>query len=102
MGPHTLYGRRPPSDVAMTATWHRYSSLVEEAESKSRKLKQLWSKFRAAQSEIDDLQAEQQQEKADLLHTVRELTRQVRAVTATTEGQAHGDPIPPSHTPCPI
>ena len=56
----------------------RYNSLAEEAESKSRKLKQLWSKFRAAQSEIDDLQIEQQQEKQDLLHTVRELTRQVQ------------------------
>lgn len=49
-----------------------------QAESKTRKLKQLWAKFRSAQSEIDDLQVEQQQEKHDLLHTVRELTRQVQ------------------------
>jgi hypothetical protein len=56
----------------------KYSSLREEAESKTRKLKQLWSKFRAAQSEVEDLQMEQQQEKQDLLHTVRELTRQVQ------------------------
>ena len=55
-----------------------YNTLQEEAESKSRKLKQLWSKFKAAQAEIDDLQIEQQQEKQDLLHTVRELTRQVQ------------------------
>ena len=73
----------------------KYSSLVEEAESKTRKvpvcrsnprcppaaafatdatasirtgqLKQLWAKFRAAQAEIDDLQMEQQQEKQDLV-----------------------------------
>jgi len=56
----------------------KYSSLQDEAQSKTRKLKQLWAKFRAAQSEIDDLQIEQQQEKQDLLHTVRELTRQVQ------------------------
>ena len=56
----------------------KYSSLQEEAASKSRKLKQLWAKFKAAQAEIDDLQMEQQQEKEDLLHTVRELTRQVQ------------------------
>ena len=38
---------------------------------------QLFAKFRAAKSEVEDLQAEQQQEKEDLLHTVRELTRQL-------------------------
>ncbi|KAL1522454.1 hypothetical protein AB1Y20_017442 [Prymnesium parvum] len=54
-----------------------YRSLEEEAETKTRKLKQLYAKFRAAKSEVSDLQAEQQQEKEDLLHTVRELTRQL-------------------------
>ena len=33
---------------------------------------------RAAQSEIADLKDEQQQEKEDLLHAVRELTRQLQ------------------------
>ena len=47
-------------------------------EVKSRKLKQLWAKFRAAQQEVQDLQLEQQQQKEDLLLTVRELTRQLQ------------------------
>ena len=56
----------------------RYSSLEEEAAAVGKKLKQLWAKFRAAQSEIADLKDEQQQEKEDLLHAVRELTRQLQ------------------------
>ena len=72
-----------------------YRSLEEEAESKTRKLKQLWAKFRAAQSEIDDLQMEQQQEKQDLLHTVRELTRQVQLQNSSRRMP----PFPASNTP---
>ena len=56
----------------------QYTSLQEEVEVKSRKLKQLWAKFRAAQQEVQDLQLEQQQQKEDLLLTVRELTRQLQ------------------------
>jgi len=71
----------------------KYSSLVEEVESKTRKLKQLWAKFRAAQSEIDDLQIEQQQEKHDLLHTVRELTRQVQLQNLVIESFVPPDEV---------
>ena len=60
------------------AVEERYSSLEEEAAAVGKKLKQLWAKFRAAQSEIADLKDEQQQEKEDLLHAVRELTRQLQ------------------------
>jgi len=56
----------------------KYSSLRDEAEAKTKKLKQLWSKFRAARVEIEDLKEEFAQEKEDLLHSVRELTRQVQ------------------------
>ena len=73
-----LRQKRAEEEEKKLAQEEAYSSLKEEAESKTRKLKQLWTKFRAAQSEIDDLQMEQQQEKQDLLHTVRELTRQVQ------------------------
>ena len=73
-----LRQKRAEEEEKKLAQEEAYSSLQEEAESKTRKLKQLWAKFRAAQSEIDDLQMEQQQEKQDLLHTVRELTRQVQ------------------------
>ena len=60
----------------------KHESLQAEADSKGRKLKQLWGKFRAAQAEIQDLQVEQQQEKEDLLQTVRELTRQLQLQAA--------------------
>ena len=73
-----LRQRKAEEEEKKLAQEEKYSSLVEEAEGKSRKLKQLWAKFRAAQAEIDDIQVEQQQEKHDLLHTVRELTRQVQ------------------------
>jgi len=56
----------------------QHTTLQEEVEVKSRKLKQLWAKFRAAQAEVQDLQLEQQQQKEDLLLTVRELTRQLQ------------------------
>ena len=63
---------------ARLAQEEQHSSLQEEVDVKSRKLKQLWAKFRAAQGEVADLQAEQQQQKEDLLLTVRELTRQLQ------------------------
>ena len=73
-----LNQRRAEEEEKKLAQEEKYSSLREEADSKSRKLKQLWHKFKQAQAEVEDLQAEQQQEKADLMHTVRELTRQVQ------------------------
>ena len=73
-----LRQRKAAEEEKKLAQEEKYHSLQEEADSKTKKLKQLWAKFRAAQSELDDLQLEQQQEKQDLLHTVRELTRQVQ------------------------
>ena len=57
---------------------HHHTTLTLTPQAKTRKLKQLWSKFRAAKLEIDDLKEEFAQEKEDLLHSVRELTRQVQ------------------------
>eukprot|EP00326_Haptolina_ericina_P008995 CAMPEP_0181212754 /NCGR_PEP_ID=MMETSP1096-20121128/24526_1 /TAXON_ID=156174 ORGANISM="Chrysochromulina ericina, Strain CCMP281" /NCGR_SAMPLE_ID=MMETSP1096 /ASSEMBLY_ACC=CAM_ASM_000453 /LENGTH=285 /DNA_ID=CAMNT_0023304319 /DNA_START=1 /DNA_END=854 /DNA_ORIENTATION=- len=68
---------RARAEEERLAQEEHYRTLEEEAEAKTKKLKQLYSKFRAAKTEILDLQAEQQQEKEDLLHTVRELTRQL-------------------------
>ena len=56
----------------------KYSSLQEEVEGKGRKLKKLWTKYKAAQSEIRDVQAEFSREKEDILETVRELSRQLK------------------------
>jgi kinesin family protein 3/17 len=56
----------------------QYSSLREEVEGKSKKLKKMLQKYKAAKAELEDIRAEQAQEKEDLLQTVRELTRQVQ------------------------
>lgn len=49
----------------------KYGSLQEEADEKGRKLKKLYAKYKAAQAEIGDLQAEFQREREDMLETVR-------------------------------
>eukprot|EP00964_Phaeocystis_antarctica_P050881 scaffold29632_cov50-Phaeocystis_antarctica.AAC.1 len=55
-----------------------YNSLQEEADAKTRKLKKLWGKYKGAQAEVADLQAEFQREKEDILDTIRELSRQLK------------------------
>jgi len=55
-----------------------FSSLQEEVEVKTKKLKKLWTKFQTAQREVEDLQSEFQLEKTDLLETIRQLSRTVK------------------------
>lgn len=45
---------------------------------KTKKLKKLWSKYQTAQREVKDIQEEFQQERSDMLDTIRELTRQLK------------------------
>lgn len=45
---------------------------------KTKKLKKLWSKYQTAHREIKDIQEEFQQERTDMLDTIRELTRQLK------------------------
>ncbi|RQM10076.1 hypothetical protein B5M09_002232, partial [Aphanomyces astaci] len=56
----------------------QFSSLQEEVDVKTKKLKKLWAKHKAASTEIEDLRAEFQTEKEDMLETIRELTRQLK------------------------
>ncbi|DAZ94857.1 TPA: hypothetical protein N0F65_008159 [Lagenidium giganteum] len=56
----------------------QYTNLQEEVDDKTRKLKKLWAKHKAAVTEIEDLKTEFQAEKEDMLDTVRELTRQLK------------------------
>jgi HPt (histidine-containing phosphotransfer) domain-containing protein len=51
---------------------------VVQVEAKTRKLKKVWNKFQAAQQEIKDLQEEFQQEREDMLDTIRELNKQLK------------------------
>ena len=70
--------RMEEEEEARLGLEEKYSSLQEEVEGKGRKLKKLWTKYKAAQSEIRDVQAEFSREKEDILETVRELSRQLK------------------------
>mmetsp|Transcript_14765 Transcript_14765/g.34598 ORF Transcript_14765/g.34598 Transcript_14765/m.34598 type:complete len:311 (-) Transcript_14765:61-993(-) len=56
----------------------KYSSIQEEVLSKTKKMKKLWSKWQEAKDEVSDLQHEFQQEREDLLETIREQDRQLK------------------------
>lgn len=56
----------------------QFTTLQEEVDDKTRKLKKLWAKHKAASTEVEDLKAEFQAEKEDMLDTIRELTRQLK------------------------
>lgn len=55
-----------------------FSSLQEEVEVKTKKLKKLWNKYQAATREAKDLQEEFQAERTDLLDTIRQLTQTLK------------------------
>ena len=55
-----------------------FSSLQEEVEVKTKKLKKLWTKYQSATAEVTDLQEEFQSERSDMLDTIRELTRTLK------------------------
>ena len=63
----------------------QYTSMQDEVEVKTRKLKKLWSKYQAQKTEVKDLQNEFQQEREDMLDTIRELTRQLKLKQVITE-----------------
>jgi kinesin family protein 3/17 len=56
----------------------QFATLQDEVDDKTRKLKKLWAKHKAASTEVEDLKAEFQTEKEDMLDTIRELTRQLK------------------------
>ncbi len=56
----------------------KYSSLQEEVQSKTKKLKKLWIKYQQAKNEIEDLNCEFEEERNDMLETIRDLTKQMK------------------------
>ncbi|EJK76654.1 hypothetical protein THAOC_01574 [Thalassiosira oceanica] len=56
----------------------QYSSLAEEVEKKTNKLRRVWSKYQQAKQEIKDLEQENFDEKQLLLESVRDLSRQLK------------------------
>nr|XP_046179677.1 kinesin-like protein KIF3A isoform X3 [Oncorhynchus gorbuscha] len=56
----------------------KYSSLQEEAQGKTKKLKKVWTMLMAAKSEMADLQQEHHREIEGLLENIRHLSRELR------------------------
>lgn len=56
----------------------KYSSLQDEANGKTKKLRKCWSMLMNAKSELNDVQTEHQREMEGLLDSVRELSRELR------------------------
>ncbi|XP_067000347.1 kinesin-like protein KIF3A [Anabrus simplex] len=63
----------------------RYSTLQEEAQGKTKKLKKVFAMLMAAKAELSDLQHEQQREMEGLLDSVRNLTRELKLQEAVIE-----------------
>ena len=55
-----------------------YKSIEDEVEMKTKKLKKLFSNYKSSKSELSDIAKEFQQEREDLLETVRDLTQQIK------------------------
>ncbi|XP_014898369.1 kinesin-like protein KIF3A isoform X2 [Poecilia latipinna] len=56
----------------------KYTSLQEEAQGKTKKLKKVWTMLMAAKSEMADLQQEHNREIEGLLENIRQLSRELR------------------------
>uniref|UniRef100_A0A4W5QIJ2 Kinesin family member 3A n=1 Tax=Hucho hucho TaxID=62062 RepID=A0A4W5QIJ2_9TELE len=56
----------------------KYTSLQEEAQGKTKKLKKVWTMLMAAKSEMADLQQEHHREIEGLLENIRHLSRELR------------------------
>uniref|UniRef100_A0AAQ6A174 Kinesin-like protein n=1 Tax=Amphiprion ocellaris TaxID=80972 RepID=A0AAQ6A174_AMPOC len=56
----------------------KYTSLQEEAQGKTKKLKKVWTMLMAAKSEMADLQQEHHRELEGLLENIRQLSRELR------------------------
>ncbi|GFH06490.1 kinesin-like protein [Haematococcus lacustris] len=65
-------------EEAQLAQEGKFSSLTEEAEQKTKKLKKLWKKFQEVNAEVDDMYKEFQREKEDLLESIRMLQDQMQ------------------------
>ncbi|XP_044136760.1 kinesin-like protein KIF3A isoform X3 [Bufo gargarizans] len=63
----------------------KYTSLQEEAQGKTKKLKKVWTMLMAAKSEMADLQQEHQREIEGLLENIRQLSRELRLQMITID-----------------
>jgi len=56
----------------------KYNSQEEHISKLTNKLEKLWKKYKAASNEIEDLQQEFQQEREDMLESIRDLTKELK------------------------
>lgn len=56
----------------------KYTSLTEEVNSKTKKLKKIWTKYQQTKIDIEDLEHEFINEKNELLDSIRQLTKQLK------------------------
>ena len=66
------------NEEARLVVEEKYSSMQEENDAKTRKLKKLFNKYKEAQNEITDLVEEFQQEREDYLNTIREMDKEMQ------------------------
>lgn len=75
--------RRMQADVdsmlqAQQVADEKYQGIQDEVDTKTKKLKKLWTKLHSVKTEMSDVQDEFYREREDMLDTIRELTRQIR------------------------
>jgi len=56
----------------------KYSSLTEEVNSKTKKLKKIWTKYQQTKKDVEDLEHEFMNEKNEMLDSIRNLTKQLK------------------------
>lgn len=56
----------------------RYSSLQEEVQGKTRKLRKVWTLLQSSKGEIEDMRQEHQRQMEQLLDGVRQLTKELK------------------------
>lgn len=59
----------------------KYLSTQEEVAAKTKKLKKLWNRYEQVRAEVEDVRKENQQEKEDLLQTIRENDTQLKLLS---------------------
>merc|ERR1719198_2485642 len=63
----------------------KYASAEDQVGKMTSKLEKLWQRHKQTQQEIADLQKEFQQEREDMLETIRDLRKEVKLVCLTID-----------------
>jgi chromosome segregation ATPase len=74
-----LLALRDQEDAEL-AREEKYLSIQEEVAAKTKKLKKLWNRYEQVRAEVEDVRKENQQQKEDLLQTVRENDTQIKLI----------------------